>query len=98
MNVFVVGGAGYIGSHAVAALRDAGHTVWVYDNLSRGHAAAVPDGTLIEGDLHDRAKLERVLQEKQIDAVMHFAAFAEVGESVRDPAVFYQNNVVAALS
>ncbi|MEM6366657.1 MAG: UDP-glucose 4-epimerase GalE, partial [Planctomycetota bacterium] len=57
-----------------------------------------PDGTLIEGDLHDRAKLERVLQENQIDAVMHFAAFAEVGESVRDPAVYYQNNVVAALS
>ncbi|MEM8913999.1 MAG: UDP-glucose 4-epimerase GalE, partial [Planctomycetota bacterium] len=98
MNVFVVGGAGYIGSHAVAALQKQGHTVRVYDNLSRGHADAVPAGCFIEGDLHDRVKLEQALREEDIDAVMHFAAFAEVGESVKDPAIYYQNNVVATLS
>ena len=57
MNVLVVGGAGYIGSHAVGLLIDAGHTVWVYDNLSRGHREAVPDGMLIEGELADRQKV-----------------------------------------
>ena len=97
MNVLVVGGAGYIGSHAVRLLRDAGHTVWVYDNLSRGHRQAVPEGLLIEGELTDRAKLKEVLRGKQIDAVMHFAAFALVNESVNDPALYYQNNVVAAI-
>jgi len=98
MNVLVVGGAGYIGSHAVALLLEAGHNVTVYDNLSRGHAASVPEGRLVEGDLHDQARLRDVLSTNSIDAVMHFAAFAEVGESVRDPAIYYQNNVVAALS
>ncbi|MEM9645333.1 MAG: UDP-glucose 4-epimerase GalE [Planctomycetota bacterium] len=97
MNVLVVGGAGYIGSHAVRLLLDAGHEVWVYDNLSRGHAAAVPDGLLIEGEVADRAKLVRVMTEKKIDAVMHFAAFALVNESVNDPALYYRNNVIAAL-
>ncbi len=98
MNVLVVGGAGYIGSHAVRLLLDAGHTVWVYDNLSRGHREAVPEGLLIEGELTDRAKLEQTLRDKKIDAVMHFAAFALVNESVNDPSLYYQNNVVAALS
>lgn len=98
MNVLVVGGAGYIGSHAVAMLHEAGHQVIVYDNLTRGHAAAVPDATLIQGDLRDQDLVEKTLADYQIEVVMHFAAFAEVGESVRDPAVYYQNNVVAALS
>ncbi|TWT95066.1 UDP-glucose 4-epimerase GalE [Neorhodopirellula pilleata] len=98
MNVLVVGGAGYIGSHAVAMLHAAGHKVVVYDNLSRGHAAAVPDATLVRGDLKDQDLVERTLTDHGIEVVMHFAAFAEVGESVRDPAVYYQNNVVAALS
>ncbi len=98
MNVLVVGGAGYIGSHAVRLLDDACHTVWVYDNLSRGHRAAVPNGMLIEGELEDRVKLTAVLCEKQIDAVMHFAAFALVNESVNDPGLYYRNNVIAALS
>ncbi len=98
MKVFVVGGAGYIGSHAVALLLDAGHEVVVFDNLSRGHAKSVPEGLLVEGDLNDQAKLTSLLKEHSIDAVMHFAAFAEVGESVRDPAIYYQNNVVATLS
>ncbi|TWU15153.1 UDP-glucose 4-epimerase GalE [Allorhodopirellula heiligendammensis] len=98
MNVLVVGGAGYIGSHAVARLIAAGHKVVVLDNLSRGHAAAVPDGALIRGDLNDTDFVENTLRDHSIDVVMHFAAFAEVGESVKDPAAYYQNNVVAALS
>lgn len=97
MNVLVVGGAGYIGSHAVRLLLDAGHTVWVYDNLSRGHRAAVPEGLLIEGELADRSKVVTTLREKKIDAVMHFAAFALVNESVNDPALYYRNNVIAAI-
>jgi len=98
MNVLVVGGAGYIGSHAVRKLKDAGHHVLVYDNLSRGHREAVPDGLLIEGELTDTATLTRVLTEHGIEAVMHFAAFALVNESVNDPSLYYQNNVVATLS
>jgi UDP-glucose 4-epimerase len=97
MNVMVVGGAGYIGSHAVRLLIDAGHTVWVYDNLSRGHRAAVPAGMLIEGELADRGQIVAALREKKIDAVMHFAAFALVNESVNDPSLYYRNNVIAAL-
>lgn len=97
MNVLVVGGAGYIGSHAVRLLLDAGHQVHVYDNLSRGHRAAVPDGMLIEGELADRAKLVATLRDHKIDAVMHFAAFALVNESVNDPSLYYRNNVIAAL-
>ena len=98
MNVLVVGGAGYIGSHAVRLLLEAGHSVWVYDNLSRGHREAVPEGLLIEGDLTDRPRLVETLVGKRIDAVMHFAAFALVNESVNDPALYYHNNVVAALA
>ena len=97
MNVLVVGGAGYIGSHAVRQLMDAGHNVTVYDNLSRGHRRAVPDGMLVEGDLGDRDRVYSTLKEKKIDAVMHFAAFAQVNESVRDPALYYRNNVIAAI-
>jgi len=72
-----------------------GHTVWVYDNLSRGHRESVPKEILIEGNLTDRALLMRVMQEKEIEAVMHFAAYALVGESVQHPAMYYQNNVTA---
>ncbi len=97
MNVMVVGGAGYIGSHAVRLLLDAGHTVCVYDNLSLGHREAVPDGLLVEGELSDREKIVSTLRSERIDAVMHFAAFALVNESVNDPALYYRNNVVAAL-
>ena len=98
MNILVTGGAGYIGSHAVRLLEQAGHEVWVFDNLSVGHRGAVAADRLIVGDLHDRALLISVLKEHWIDAVMHFAAFALVGESVADPAKYYHNNVVASLS
>ncbi|HUY88458.1 MAG TPA: UDP-glucose 4-epimerase GalE [Pirellulales bacterium] len=98
MNILVTGGAGYIGSHAVRLLSRAGHEVWVYDNLSQGRRSAVPAGKLIEGELADRQRLTATLQERRIEAVMHFAAFALVGESVADPAKYYQNNVVASLS
>lgn len=97
MNVLVVGGAGYVGSHACRILERAGHAVWVYDNLSVGHREAVREGRLIEGDVLNGELLRRVLREHQIDAVMHFAAFALVGESVAEPAKYYRNNVIAAL-
>jgi UDP-glucose 4-epimerase len=98
MKILVTGGAGYIGSHATRLLLRAGHDVWVFDNLSRGHREAVPGGRLLQGELVDRELLARVLRDRRIDAVMHFAAFALVGESVADPALYYQNNVVSSLS
>jgi UDP-glucose 4-epimerase len=98
MRILVTGGAGYIGSHAARVLDRAGHDVWVYDNLSRGHRAAALPGRLIEGELADQARLTQVLREQQIEAVMHFAAFALVGESVADPAMYYRNNVLGSLS
>jgi UDP-glucose 4-epimerase len=98
VRVLVTGGAGYIGSHAMRLLARGGHEVWAYDNLSLGHRAAVPAGRLIEGELMDRPRLVEALRSRQIEAVMHFAAFASVGESVADPAKYYQNNVVATLN
>ncbi len=97
MNVLVVGGAGYIGSHAVRRLMQREHTVWVYDNCSLGHAAAVPASILLKGDLRDQELLTEILQEKQIEAVMHFAAFASVPESLAEPAKYYDNNVIGTL-
>jgi UDP-glucose-4-epimerase GalE len=98
MNVLVTGGAGYVGSHAAKLLAAAGHEIWVYDNLVFGHAKAVAPGRLLEGDLLDRDKVEAVLRAKRIDAVMHFAAFAYVGESVTEPAKYYRNNMIGTLS
>ena len=98
MNVLLTGGAGYVGSHAARLLELAGYDVWIYDNLAYGHRAAVPPGKLIEGDLLDGARLTAALRDRKIDAVMHFAAFAYVGESVTEPAKYYRNNVVGALS
>lgn len=97
MRILVTGGAGYVGSHAARVLDRAGHEVWVYDNLSQGHRSAVASGRLIEGELADRSKLETVFTENRIEAVMHFAANALVGESVENPAKYYQNNVVCSL-
>ncbi|NOY40881.1 MAG: UDP-glucose 4-epimerase GalE [Planctomycetes bacterium] len=98
MNVLLTGGAGYVGSHAAWTMHRAGHDVWAYDNLCEGHRQAVPEGRLVVGDLMDRAKLEAALREHQIEAVMHFAAFANVGISVTNPAEYYQNNIVGTLS
>ncbi len=98
MRVLVVGGAGYIGSHAVRRLLQAGHDVRVLDNLSQGHVWAVPDGRLVRADLADSAALESALRDFQAEAVMHFAAHASVPESVADPAKYYRNNLVGTLN
>ncbi len=91
--VLVTGGAGYIGSHAAKALRGAGRRVVLYDNLSEGHRAAALGAPLVVGDTRDIALLRSTLREHRVSAVMHFAAWAAVGESVRDPAGYYRNNV-----
>jgi len=97
-TVLVTGGAGYIGSHMVKALRGAGHRVVVIDNLSRGFADAVPEGLLVVADLLDAAALDRLFTEHSIDVVMHFAALAYVGESMQHPRLYYHNNVQGALN
>ena len=97
-TVLVTGGAGYIGSHAVKALRAGGHRVVVFDNLSAGHAAAVGDVTLVEGDVRDTAQVQAALRRHAVTAVMHFAALLSVGESVRAPARYYDHNVRGSLS
>lgn len=97
MKVLVIGGAGYVGSHTVRLLSDQGMDVWVYDNLCKGHRQAVPHGRLIEGDLHDRQWLQQVMIDKEIEAVVHFAAYALVGESMQHPALYYQNNIIGTI-
>lgn len=98
MRVLVTGGAGYIGSVATAYLLRAGHEVTVYDSLVRGHRAAVPDSAkFILGDVGDHTKLDAAFRAERPDAVMHFAAFIEAGESMRDPGSFFQNNVINSL-
>jgi UDP-glucose-4-epimerase GalE len=97
-RVLVTGGAGYIGSHAARALARAGCTVVVYDNLVAGHREAVQFGEFVEGDVMDLASVRTALREHQIQAVMHFAAFLDVGESVRMPAKYYRNNLSGALT
>ena len=96
--MLVTGGAGYIGSHAAKALHRSGFRVIVYDNLVAGHRGAVRFGDLAEGDILDTASLIEVLRRQRVFAVMHFAAFLDVGESVRDPSKYYRNNVAGALS
>ncbi|MHB9021681.1 MAG: UDP-glucose 4-epimerase GalE [Halothiobacillus sp.] len=98
LKILVVGGAGYIGSHMVKFLARAGHHVVVLDNLSTGHADAVKYGALVVGDMADTALLDTLFQAHQFDAVMHFAAFSLVGESVSDPAKYYRNNVSNTLN
>ncbi len=93
MKVLVCGGAGYIGSNMTSMLAKAGHKPVVFDNLSKGHKQAIKGFDFIEGDLADLDLLVKVLTEDKIEAVMHFAAFIEVGESVEKPLEFYRNNV-----
>jgi len=98
MNVLVVGGAGYIGSHCVRQLQAAGHRPVVLDNLIFGHRQAVHAAVpFYECDLGDRQTVGQILRDEQIELVMHFAAFAFVGESVEEPLKYYENNVVATL-
>ena len=100
MNVLVAGGAGYIGSHTVKRLKAAGHKPIIYDNVSRGHreVADILKVPSVIADLNDRAALGRALREYQIDTVMHFAAYAYVGESVEKPLMYYDNNVATTLN
>ena len=98
MRILVTGGAGYIGSHAVKALGRAGHEICVFDNLSTGHEWAVLSGKLVRGDLEDRAAINSVLREFRPEAVMHFAAYIQVEESVREPLKYYRNNVANSLN
>lgn len=98
MNVLVVGGAGYIGSHCVRQLAAAGHRPVVLDNFAYGHRGALaPDVTVHDADLGDETAVKRILLAEKIDAVMHFAAFCYVGESVTDPLKYYLNNSAATL-
>lgn len=96
--VLVTGGAGYIGSHACKALARSGYVPVVYDNLCYGHKWAVKWGPLELGDIGDRERLDQVIEIYRPNAVMHFAAFAYVGESVGDPGKYYRNNVVGSLN
>lgn len=98
LNILVVGGAGYIGSHMVKRLLLAGQRVLTYDNLSTGYRDAVLGGDFVLGDLADREALERLFTEHGFDGVMHFASCIQVGESVREPARYYENNVVNTLN
>jgi len=93
MNVLVCGGAGYIGSNMIPLLLEAGHRPIVLDNLSRGHKSAVKNAELIKADLADYSSLVKILENRKIQAVMHFAALIEVGESVKSPLRYYRNNV-----
>ncbi|MGA0806754.1 MAG: UDP-glucose 4-epimerase GalE [Pseudohongiellaceae bacterium] len=96
-EILVVGGAGYIGSHMVKLLLRSGYRVTVLDDLSGGFRDAVPEGLLVEGSITDTALLQRLFARTAFSAVMHFASFIQVGESVADPAKYYANNVAATL-
>jgi UDP-glucose 4-epimerase len=96
MAILITGGAGYIGSHAARSLRRSGYEVLLYDNLSTGFPQLVEGFELIEGDVADEAPLRRALE--RVDAVMHFAAHAYVGESVENPRKYFTNNVLAAMT
>ncbi|MDR0327072.1 MAG: UDP-glucose 4-epimerase GalE [Planctomycetaceae bacterium] len=99
MNILVTGGAGYIGSHVVRKLIEAGHAVTVLDNLTYGHRAAVPETVpFYQVDLKETDQIEEILRKHQIQAVMHFAALISVGESVQKPLLYYRNNTAGAVS
>lgn len=98
MKILVTGGAGYIGSHMVRLLADLGHAVVTFDDLSAGFRNAVLGGEFVQGSLHDKATLDSLFGSHQFDAVVHFAGSIAVGESVRDPAKYYQNNLTGTLN
>lgn len=99
MNIFITGGAGYIGSATAEALLEAGHTVTVYDSLVTGHREAVPEGAeFIHAELSDTAALGIALTGQRYEAVMHFAAFIEAGESMQAPAKYFRNNLINSLT
>ncbi len=99
MKVLVTGGAGFIGSVVADELLRAGHTVTVYDNLVKGYRQAVPEGAqFVLGDILDRKALDAVLEAEPYDAVMHFAAYIEAGDSMRNPGAFFHNNVTGSLT
>jgi UDP-glucose 4-epimerase len=99
MNVLVTGAAGYIGSHAIRRVLAAGHRVVALDNLSRGHKEALPrEAPFVECDVRETDRVARALVDYEIDCVLHFAAFAYVGESVKDPLRYYENNTIGTLS
>jgi len=97
-HILVTGGAGFIGSHACKALAKAGYLPVTYDNLIYGHRSSVQWGPLVEGDVGDRETVEHTLRQYDIAAVIHFAAFAYVGESMHRPEIYFQNNVVNSLA
>lgn len=97
-SIIVLGGAGYIGSHAAKVLSRTGHAVTVFDNLSTGHRDAARFGRFVEGDLRRRQDLDNLFRQETFDAVMHFAACCYVGESVEQPGKYYENNVVGTLN
>lgn len=98
MKILIVGGAGYIGSHMVKMLVDLGHTVITFDNLSSGFRDAVLGGVFVEGDLADLSALDKLFGEHKPEAVMHFASYIQVGESVRHPDKYYLNNLTNTLN
>lgn len=100
MTILITGGAGYIGSHTVKLLKSKGYDLLVFDNLVYGHQYIIDrlQVDFIQGDLIDRALLDKIFQEYKIDAVIHFAAYAYVGESMENPAKYYRNNTVATLN
>lgn len=98
MAILVCGGAGYIGSHINKLLNQKGYETIIFDNLVYGHSEAVKWGTLVQGDLKNEDEIDRVFSEHKIDAVIHFAAYAYVGESVLEPEKYYYNNVMCTLN
>lgn len=96
--ILVIGGAGYIGSHMCKLLREAGEEHVVFDNLSQGHKAAVEGSPLVIGDLRNKEDLNRAFGENEVDLVMHFAAYISVGESVREPSKYWDNNTAGVLT
>lgn len=98
MRILVTGGAGYIGSHTTFQLFEAGHQVTVLDNLSTGHNWAIhPQARFVQGDVGDDSLIEKIIREEKIEAVLHFAAYTDVLESIHDPLKYYVNNVLNSL-